>query len=309
MPIVFTKYHGAGNDFVLIDNRKNSFSIENPQFIVHLCNRRKGIGADGVLIIEPSLIGDCKMRIFNADGSQPSMCGNAMRCVTDFLGECNIYTNHMKNRFLIASALSQNWDPHSCLAIDSQHKSVTQIFNIEAGGRLFLCKKKGKKISINLGTPQIYHFPLQLSLHRGKVSTYVLNTGVPHAVLFVDDICEISLLEWGKEIRSHLAFAPEGVNVNFVKLNEDGSISLRTYERGVEAETLACGTGAAAAAWTAAHLYSLKDSVIVKTRCHPHEIVFQESMCFSFLTTARGDKEIEMLGTAESVFSGIIDLF
>lgn len=275
MKIAFSKYHGAGNDFILIDNRNNSYPIDGGACIAHLCDRRFGIGADGVLCIERSSVADCKMHIFNADGSPAAMCGNGIRCVVDFLQE-----NHIQ-------------------------VEVQVEVQIEAGERIFSCRRSGCNISVNLGVPQVMHWPMSLCVQGEEVQLYVLHVGVPHAVLFVQEVMEVPLLKWGKEIRFHPAFAPEGVNVNFAQIDSENGIALRTYERGVEAETLSCGTGAAAASWAAAHLYELKEPVAVKTRTV--DGAFQESMLFSFLSS-QGKVEIEMIGPAEKVFSGEIEV-
>jgi len=274
MSITFSKYQGAGNDFILIDNRHSLYSPFDVNQIRYLCDRQMGIGADGILWIEMSEIADYKMRIFNADGSEPSMCGNGMRCVCDFLAKGNGF----------------------------------QKLNIEIAGRIVSCCKEGDKIHVNLGTPSLSHWPIELVLRRGPVPVYVLDTGVPHAVLFVQDILGLPFTDLGEEIRWHRAFAPGGVNVNCATVAPDGSMQVRSYERGVENETLACGTGAAATAWVAAHVHGLKEPIVIKTRAELGSDVFQETMQFAFPIHSNGEKQIEMLGTAHCVFTGLIDL-
>jgi diaminopimelate epimerase len=274
MKIRFSKYHGAGNDFVLIDNRKNFFPVNDSSLIERLCNRRTGVGADGVLLLELSQVADYKMRIFNADGSQPSMCGNGIRCLIDFL-----------------------------IGFDN-----TVDFEIEICNRILKCRKFENTIGVNLGMPQVSHWPIELALDTGKVQAYILNTGVPHAVIFVENILEMPFLNVAQEVRWHSAFLSEGVNVNFAQIDADAAIMVRTYERGVEGETLACGTGAAAVAWTAMQLHGLNEPISIKTRSSMQNISFHKSMLFSFPCSSEGEKSIEMLGSAQFVFSGEMNL-
>jgi diaminopimelate epimerase len=271
--IAFSKYHGSGNDFILIDNREGVYPIDAPDLMRRLCNRHEGIGADGVLIVGTSKIADYQMRIFNADGSNPAMCGNGIRCAFDFL---------------------------------ANNTSHEQLY-IEVGQRILFCRRIGGKIGVDLGVPHIAHWPITLALDAETMPIYVLDTGVLHAVLFVEDIWNIPLLNWGKQIRSHAAFAPGGVNVNFAKITADGSIMVRTFERGVEGETLACGTGAAATAWVAAHVHGLIYPISIKTRSGFHIQGFEESLVFSFPVHAQGEKHIEMIGPAHCVFTGQFD--
>ncbi|HEY2810630.1 MAG TPA: diaminopimelate epimerase [Rhabdochlamydiaceae bacterium] len=262
----FSKYQGAGNDFILIDNRLGHFPANDARLVQRLCDRRTGVGADGILLLESSHIADYKMRILNADGSEPGFCGNGIRCLIAFLR---------------AGEGRTEW-------------------NIEIGGRVSACRCQGEEICVNLGVPIMLHWPLSLDLPAGKKEAFVLHTGVPHAVIFVEDIADSSFIELAKQIRWHSAFAPEGVNVNCVKIAEKGSLLVRSFERGVEGETLACGSGAAAAAWVAHHLHGLKEPVEVHTRSCFDTVEYEKSMRFWF----PGAQEIEMTGSAHLVFSG-----
>lgn len=257
MSIAFAKYHGTGNDFILIDNREEKCALDDPDLIRFLCHRHVGIGADGVLLIESSELADMKMRIYNADASIPAMCGNGLRCA-----------------FAFAS------------------RSAPEL-TIEVSGRVYPCRRSGENIAVNLGPPRILHWPIQIEEHL----LYVLDTGVPHALIFVDAIDEIPFLKWAQHFRFHFAFGTEGVNVNAVQIDKDGSLLLRTYERGVEKETLSCGTGAAAAAFAAAELYGLKERICVKS------VSGGGSMHFSI-----AEGQIEMIGPASHVFTGEFDL-
>ncbi len=257
MKICFSKYHGARNDFILIDNRDGKAAIDDPPIIRQLCDRRTGIGADGVLFVEHSNVADWKMRLFNADGSIPAMCGNGIRCVVHFLER--------------------------------------QALRIEVGERIFPCKYQDGKISVDLGVPEVLHWPIPID----GLPIYVLHTGVPHAVFFAD-VHAGDFIECARKIRSHPAFAPHGVNVNCVQV-ESGALLVRTFERGVEGETLSCGTGAAAAAWTAREVHGIQGRIAIKTRVGFDSLRFEESL--DFCTSA---EHIEMRGPAHCVFTGHI---
>jgi diaminopimelate epimerase len=265
MRIPFTKYHGAGNDFVVIDFRHSPPPWDIPSFARCLCERRLGIGADGLLLLFPSAIADCKLRIFNSDGSEPSMCGNGIRCVVDFIQK-------KENR-------------PSELKIETLHSVLK-------------CRRNGAEIAVNLGVPKILHWPVELA--QGTV--FVLDTGVPHAVLFVDEISKVDVAKEGAAIRFHPQFAPRGVNVNFVSIDSEGQVMLRTYERGVEEETLACGTGAAATAFVSRKQRGLPSTISVLTRASFEKMDYHQSLEFQFCQ----NDQIEMIGKAEEVFEGFI---
>ena len=212
MKIDFSKYHGTGNDFILIDNRKNLFPAENNKLIQQLCHRQFGIGADGLILLEDDEKQDFSMKYFNSNGFEGSMCGNGGRCVVHFARELGIISGYT-------------------------------FFNSIVG----------------LHTAKIEHNIISLSLTDVKKTTvnkkyFYLNTGSPHVVIFKKRIDNIDVFSEGKKIRNSKEFAPEGTNVNFVKIIDKNNISIRTYERGVEDETLSCGTGAVASA-ISAYLY------------------------------------------------------
>lgn len=270
MKIPFVKYQGAGNDFILIDLRKSPSFPDPAAFAVRVCERRFGIGADGFLLLLPSKSADYRMRIFNADGSEPSMCGNGLRCLVDFIVKSENVVN---------------------VSIETLHGVLK-------------CRKVEDEIAVNLGPPAILHWPCEMA----DGSVFIVNTGVPHAVLFVDNLESVDVASLGRKIRFDSRFAPQGVNVNFVCPTAEGRLALRTYERGVEAETLACGTGAAAAAFVASEHLGFGSQVPTMTRCSfgPGKIQFQQLIRFLFPQNSRGQTEIEMLGSAEEVFSGTI---
>ncbi len=262
MKIAFSKYHGAGNDFVIIDE-KDLPNVDLSHLAKVLCHRQHGIGADGLILLGASTAADYKMRIFNADGSEPAMCGNGIRCLFDFI---------------------QKRGP----------------LRIETLSGILACRQNGTQVAVNLGTPKILHWPLKLP----GSEAFVVDTGVPHAVLFVDDLDAVDVAEAAPKLRFSPHFAPHGVNVNFVSLLGNGGIALRSYERGVEAETLACGTGAAAAAFVAVKLLGLTSPITTMTKLSfQHPVQYRQNLHFHV-----HQNEIEMLGPAVKVFEGIVAL-
>lgn len=208
MQLQFYKYQGTGNDFILIDNRKNEIQLNSEQ-VKWLCDRRFGIGADGLMLLELEPGADFKMVYFNSDGNQSSMCGNGGRCITAFAKKMGLINDRTK-----------------FIAIDGVHEAV-----IHEG---FVSLKMNDVKSI-----------------ENNGDHYFLNTGSPHYVKFVDDVNSYNVFEEGKKIRNNERFAEEGTNVNFIEKKDD-SVFVRTYERGVEDETLSCGTGVTASALVAA---------------------------------------------------------
>jgi diaminopimelate epimerase len=226
MKLDFTKYHGAGNDFILIDDRELSFPVHDFQMIARLCHRRFGIGGDGLILLQPSKKGDVLFRIFNADGKEAAMCGNGIRCLVHF-----------------AKSLGLNKD----------------ICSVETQRSILSCRVIDGKVTSSFESFKQFDFPIRM----GDREVYCINTGVPHAVVFVDHLDIPDFYHQAREIRFHSFFQPEGVNVNFVMIQNDQSLHCRTYERGVEGETLACGTGAVAAAAVAKHLYQMTSPIKV----------------------------------------------
>lgn len=207
MKIEFYKYQGTGNDFVMIDNRSLFFPKENTKLIENLCDRKFGIGADGLILLENDENADFKMVYFNSDGNQSSMCGNGGRCIVAFAKMLNIIKN--ETTFIAIDGLH-------FAAIDEEHTVSLQMKNVEQ-----------VKITDN------YVF---------------LNTGSPHHVEIVEELQSLNIKNLGAKIRYSELYGTSGSNVNFVKQNSNDEFSIRTYERGVEDETLSCGTGATAVA-------------------------------------------------------------
>ncbi len=214
--ISFTKMSGAGNDFILIDVDDHPEFLPSEKTIKKLCDRHNGIGADGVILISSSEKYDFVMNYYNADGSTGSLCGNGARCAIKFASD----TKRIK---------------------DKSTKFLSD--NSEYSGEIL----KDGTIRFNLNLPCDLRKNIQLKAAGKDVTAYYINTGSPHVVIMVEELDKIPVETIGKEIRHLSEFAPGGTNVNFVKIiNEE--IHIRTYERGVEGETLACGTGSVAAA-------------------------------------------------------------
>lgn len=266
MEVPFFKYSGCSNDFILIDNRDFNLSLSSEQ-IVTLCDRREGIGADGVILVEPSTLATCKMRIFNADGGEAEMCGNGIRCVADFIR-------------------THGHEENSC-TIESMH-------------RRHLASWEDDKYTIEMGAPENICWNATINISGQSYHLSTMDTGVPHAVIFCDDISNFPLSEVGKHIRYHEEFMPEGTNVNVVKVS-DGGVKVRTYERGVEDETPACGTGATAAALVAAKQYGLPSPIKVTLQSGDH-LDIEYTLCEEDISA------VSMTGKCKKVFEGCIEL-
>ena len=202
----FHKYQGAGNDFILIDNRQLLFAPDD-DLVRLMCHRRFGIGADGLILLQNKKGYDFEMIYFNADGRKSTLCGNGGRCVAAFARQLGIVQN--TTTFLATDG------PHQAILHDDEWVDL-QMGNVE-------------------------------QIEQGE-DYFILNTGSPHYVVFVEDLRDINVKETGQAIRYSDRFRKEGINVDFVEIKKDGSLAVATYERGVEAETLSCGTGVTAAA-------------------------------------------------------------
>jgi len=230
--IPFSKINGSGNDFLLIDDRGEAMrGIDRPAFVSKVCDRSRSIGADGVIIIEPSRRADFRWDFYNADGSRAEMCGNGGRCAARFAATRRIAGREMSFETL-AGIL---------------HASV-----------------RGRRVKLQMTRPRGLAVDRSLTMEGKRFSYSFLDTGVPHAVLFVPDVSRVDVPGIGRGIRRHRAFAPRGTNVDFAQ-PAGGSLLVRTYERGVEGETLACGTGAVAGAILAAVHGIAEPPVTVRT--------------------------------------------
>jgi len=234
MKIPFMKMSGSGNDFILIDHRKPMVQPEwMKEFAQKVCRRRVSVGADGLIFIEPSARADFTWRFFNADGSEAEMCGNGGRCAA---------------RFAFLKGITGPSLTFETLA-----------------GRLS-AEVSGKRVKLEMTKPHSLTLDQRLLIEGKEEAISSLNTGVPHAVLFVEDLETIDVVRLGRAIRYHARFAPHGTNANFVRVEDESLLSVRTYERGVEDETLACGTGTVASALISAFQGKVKSPVAVKTR-------------------------------------------
>ena len=213
--IDYTKMHGAGNDFVVIDDRSKTFAVGDVARIQAMCNRETGIGSDGLILLQPSTCAGVRMRFFNPDGTEVSMCGNGARCITRFAADLGL---------------------------------VEERVEIETGAGVIEARLDEDRICLRLGEWQEAEFDVCVTeAHRLDL----IDTGVPHAVMWLDDLDAVGEMELdtvGALIRYHSFFSPGGTNVSVATVDEKGGVHLRTYERGVEGETLACGTGALAVA-------------------------------------------------------------
>ena len=211
--IPFVKMVGAGNDFIVIDGIAG---LDYPHFAKGACARQTGIGADGVLVLDKSKSSDYRMRIINADGSEAEMCGNGARCMASY--------------------------------IVARYKPLKQLFSMETLAGEVLAEAQGEMARVRLSNPKDYLPNLDITVGGNKMTVHYIDTGVPHAIVFVDGLQEVDVDSLGRLIRNHPRFAPRGTNVNFVERAREGMVEVRTYERGVEGETLACGTGSVASA-------------------------------------------------------------
>ncbi len=272
MKTSFTKMQGAGNDFVVFENRDGRLSLNTDQ-IRHLCDRRFGIGADGVILLEkapePDL--DARMIYYNSDGSRGEMCGNGARCFTAF-------------------ALSHG------VGSDGRVRFLS-----DAGPMAATVEKDSYTIQM---TPPIdLRTEVKVALKKtGETTVHYVNTGVPHVVRFVDDISQVDILPEGSELRRHDAFAPKGANANFAQLADpEGIIRIRTYERGVEAETLACGTGVTATAILAHLVHGVAKPVRV-------QVAGGDILSVDFDRDGDNFPNVTLTGPAQVVFEGTVSL-
>lgn len=233
--IPFMKLSGAGNDFVIINNLNqviDSADSEFMNFVTKICQRRMSVGADGVLLVEPTENVDFRMRYFNADGGEVETCGNGARCISKFAYLNGIVSEQMQ--FLTNAGIYE-----------------AEIVN--------------DNVKVRMSDPTDIRINVPLRLEDGVHNVGFANSGVPHVVFFVDDLETTDVFDLGQQTRYHNDFKPAGTNANFICIHSQELIEIRTYERGVENETLACGTGSIASAIVSATLGKVKSPVSVKT--------------------------------------------
>ena len=269
MLVEFSKMNGAGNDFVLVDNRAQKLSLNRDQ-VVRICDRHRGVGADGLILLIPSTGGkaDWAWSFFNSDGSTGEMCGNGARCFARF----------------VRKQTGQDRD-----------------FSFETEAGIISARFRGDLVQVNLTDPLDLRLDQKLPLRDGPQLIHSVNTGVPHAVLFVPDADKAMVLQVGPEVRRHPHFAPKGTNVNFVQVLGPGQIRVRTFERGVEGETLACGTGVTASALISARVHRFASPVQV-------QVQGGDRLEVSFREANGGFHEVQLTGPADFVFEGKIEI-
>lgn len=260
MKVNFKKYQGTGNDFVMIDNRNLFFNSKDEVLVERLCNRRFGIGADGLILLQNKENYDFEMLYFNSDGKESSMCGNGGRCIIQFAKELGVIKNQCQ-----------------FLAIDGVH-----FGSIDLQGIVTLKMQDVTQVEI-------------------AENSFILNTGSPHFVQFIEDIESLDLVAEAQKIRYGKRFEKEGINVNFVTSKNSNTITIRTYERGVEDETLSCGTGVVAA--SISHYLNNPSNIqetIIEAKGGTLKVHFDyDGKTFS---------NIQLIGAAEKVFEGVIEI-
>lgn len=278
---LFTKLSGAGNDFILFDRKLNDVVDLSPGKIKQVCDRRYGIGADGVLVISDEEEHDFVMEYFNADGSAGSLCGNGARCIIKYAADSGRVKSN-KTKFVCGAN--------------------------EYSGELL----DREIIKFNLNSPGSFKFNFEIKAGNQIINAHFVDTGSPHAVIKIEDvlkepenlkskysdISEFPVFNLGREIRYSKDFAPSGTNVNFIKI-ENQKIQIRTYERGVEDETLACGTGAAAAALISHFTDSLNPPIEIVTKGG-------EVLTVDFKSVDDNVRDVSLTGPAKTIFSGKI---
>ena len=260
MQLSFHKYQGTGNDFIILDNMRDTVPDLSTRQIQRLCHRHFGIGADGLMLLNKKAGFDFEMKYYNADGHESTMCGNGGRCLVMFASHSGI----LKSTYRF-------------IAIDGEHEAEIDDHNI---------------VSLKMKDVE------QVTYHNGYA---ILNTGSPHFVKFVNDVENVDVVETGRDIRYSEPFAAGGINVNFVETLGEDSIFVRTYERGVEDETLSCGTGVTAAALLSAHNERGFNTVEVKTPGGMLSVEFNK-------TDENHFEDIWLCGPAVLVYKGTITL-
>lgn len=256
---------GSGNDFILMDNRDGSLAVTDiVEFVRLLCARKVSVGADGLIIIEHSDRADFRWRFFNADGSEVDMCGNGGRCAARFA-------------FLRGIAPA--------------------AMSFETGAGIIDATVTGDQVKLRLTTPHAADLDYDLYMAEDRLAVSSINTGVPHVVTFVDDLERCEVFRLGRLIRYHDCYQPAGTNANFVQVLDSHTLRVRTYERGVEDETLACGTGSVASALIAAGkgLVSAPTDILVQSG---------EKLRIYFDQTETGYDNVYLEGGAKVVYEG-----
>lgn len=269
----FIKISAAGNDFIMIDNRRKTAPKDIPSLAKRICHRQFAVGADGVILLEKSKKADFRMRYYNSDGSPASMCGNGGRSVARFAHLLGVASKRM-------------------------------TFETDAG--LVKAEILGENVKLGLYEPKDASLDFTLKVEKREFDASFINTGVPHTVIFVNDIEKADVAGLGRMVRHHRQFLPAGTNVNFVEKKDNHTLLVRTYERGVEDETLACGTGVTASAVIA----GLKKLVVSPVHCvtkggYTLKVSFQLNGDGDFISPV---SNVYLEGPAEVAFKGEIEI-
>jgi len=265
--IPFYKMSGSGNDFIIIDNREGILEgIELPQWVRKVCRRRISVGADGLILVQNSPKAEFQWRYFNADGSEVEMCGNGGRCVA---------------RFAFLTGISGR-----SLSFDT----LCGVMEAEV---------IGERAKLRMGSPSNVKLDYPISIDGNEHIVSSINTGVPHVVQIVEDLEQYDVLRFGPSIRFHPVYQPDGTNANFMEVRDIHTIHIRTYERGVEDETLACGTGAVASALIGASKGLTSSPVSV----HPKS---GEVLTVYYEEKGSGFTDIFLEGDARVVYEGVL---
>ena len=256
--------HGAANDFIVVDDRAGTFPAADREWLSAIMSRRTGVGSEGVLLIQPSAQADFRMRFFNPDGGEVDMCGNGARCIARLAHELGVAPAGMR-------------------------------FQTEAG--MVCAEVQGDQVLLHLYEPKDFRLNRTLAVGGTTHPYHFVNSGVPHVVMVVEALDTLDVQALGAAIRYHADFAPKGTNANFIAVGADGVVRVRTYERGVEAETLACGTGMVAAGLIAGKLGLVRTPVKVVPASG-------DLLEVGFTATADGAKEVTLRGPAVHVFKG-----
>ncbi len=266
--INFIKMVGAGNDFIILDNRAGVVKNGLPRLAKALSDRKRSIGSDGLILLERSKKADVRMRIFNPDGSEADMCGNGVRCLAKFAAD---------------------------------RKITGTTLSVETGAGIIGAEVRKDSVKAKMIEPRDMKLGLCLEVGGRSVEVHFINTGVPHAVMVTDAVDAVDVFHLGRAIRRHERFAPAGANANFIAFGKGSEIRVRTYERGVEDETLSCGTGSTAGALVAAALEDLKSPVKVRTRGG-------ESLKVFFKRDGDTFRDVYLEGPVEKSFEGRVSI-
>ncbi|MEA3255264.1 MAG: diaminopimelate epimerase [Candidatus Altiarchaeota archaeon] len=276
MKIPFTKMHGTGNDFILIDEFQKILVPEGdkPGFVARISRRHYGVGSDGVIFIQKSGRYDAKFLFYNPDGSRAEMCGNGMMCFAKYLYEKGLVRKKVIRVETLAGLV------------------VSEIL---------LEEWEVRRVKVDMGTPQVEFVDREVEI-KGRYRITSVNIGNPHAVLFFKEVDEVDVGDIGKKVRHYKKLFPQGTNVHFIQKNRGNEFKIRTYERGVEKETLACGTGVSASA-VAAVINNLADAR------KPLRFHARGGDLITELEIEKGDvKKVFLTGPADEVFTGEVEL-